>query len=72
MAKSNVWVDLWVVLLIKMNNYQYFEDFTLGGVLGLGFVIWAILCSAGFKIWKEQIKFSSTLIRAPELLNYPQ
>lgn len=38
-------------------NYQYLEDFTLGGVFGLGLLICAIFCSAGFKIWKEQTKF---------------
>jgi len=50
-------------------NYQYFDDFTLGGVLGRGLLICAIFCSAGFKIWNEHTKFSSTLISAPELLN---
>lgn len=48
---------------------QYFVDFTLGGVFGLGLFICAIFCYTGFRIWKEHIKFSSTLIRDPELLN---
>lgn len=56
----------------KYIKYQYFVDFTLGGVLGRGLFIWAIFCSTGLRIWKEHIKFSSTLIRAPELLNSPQ
>ena len=56
----------------KEYRHQYLEDFTLGGVFGRGFVIWVIFCSAGFRIWNAQTRFSSTLIRAPELLNYPQ
>lgn len=42
----------------------------LGGVTGLlelGFFF-----SAGFKIWKEHISVSSTLIMAPALSNSPQ
>lgn len=58
--------------LSKNRIIQYFVDLTLGGVFGLGLFIWAIFCSTGFSIWNEQIRLSSTLIRAPELLNYPQ
>jgi hypothetical protein len=48
---------------------QYFVDFTRGGVFGRGLFICAIFCYTGFNIWKEHIKFSSTLIKDPELLN---
>lgn len=35
---------------------QYFIDLMRGGVLGRGCAIWAIFCSAGFRIWNEHIR----------------
>ena len=45
------------ILIKKSKLIQYFVDFTLGGVFGLGLFICAIFCSTGLRIWKEHIKF---------------
>jgi hypothetical protein len=52
---------------------NYFPNF-LGGVTPLIDPVWNILVNlfAGFKILKEQVKFSSTDIIDPALSNSPQ
>jgi len=47
-------------------------NLVLGGVLGLPAPAMPYFLSAGFKIWNEHIKFSSTLIIAPALSYSPQ
>jgi len=63
--------DEYKLVIGKKAFSSSFQSFFRGGVKGLrpfGFVFF----SAGFNIWKEHIKVSSTLIIAPALSNSPQ
>lgn len=55
------------------SDIYFFACFVIiprGGVTGL--VALGFFFSAGFKIWKEHMRVSSTLIMAPALSNSPQ
>lgn len=73
----------WVVLVDECSNsrasvddYFFFAPPPRGGVIGRpdSEPPYGNFCffSAGFKIWKEHIRVSSTLIIAPALSNSPQ